>query len=119
ALHGTPEQPGPAELDRWVRLLDAPGPPGDLSLRHGTLGSLESLSLLARRGHDTAGAALTRRTGEVLGGLEQYGHRCGTPGHAPSPGLLTGLSGIGHQLLRLAFPDRVPSLLLLDTRPGR
>lgn len=107
----------PGDADRWVRHLDGSGCRDDLSIRHGALGSLELLAALAGRGHDGARDALTRRTGEVLGGLEQYGHRCGTPGHVPSPGLLTGLSGIGHQLLRLAFPDEVPSVLLLDTRP--
>ncbi|CAL9316226.1 hypothetical protein SUDANB25_05517 [Streptomyces sp. SudanB25_2051] len=113
----------PADLwddaDRWVRHLDGSGCRNDLSIRQGALGSLELLAALAGHDHDGARDALTRRTGEVLGGLQQYGHRCGTPGHVPSPGLLTGLSGIGHQLLRLAFPDEVPSVLLLDTRRRR
>ncbi|GAA4933762.1 type 2 lanthipeptide synthetase LanM family protein [Streptomyces coeruleoprunus] len=112
-LAGIP--PADAEADRWVRLLDDAGWADDMSPRHGALGSMELLALLADRGHDRARDALTRRTGEVLGGIDQYGHRCGTPGHVPSPGLLTGLAGIGHQLLRLAFPDEVPSVLLLDT----
>ncbi|WP_374984622.1 type 2 lanthipeptide synthetase LanM family protein [Streptomyces fradiae] len=112
-----PDEGALAGADRWVRRLEAAGTPDDLSLRHGVLGELELLAELAGRGHDGARDALTRRTGEVLGGIEQYGHRCGTPGHVPSPGLLTGLSGIGHQLLRLAFPDEVPSVLLLGTRP--
>ncbi|MDT9685978.1 type 2 lanthipeptide synthetase LanM family protein [Streptomyces sp. TRM76323] len=118
ALDALPPGEGPptaADADRWVRLVGGPVRPGDLSLRHGTPGALELLAALAARGHDGAREALTRRAGEVLGGLEQYGHRCGTPGHVPSPGLLTGLSGIGHQLIRLAFPDEVPSVLLLDT----
>ncbi|MFD3357055.1 lanthionine synthetase LanC family protein, partial [Streptomyces fradiae] len=118
ALDALPPAEGAlADADHWIRVLDAAGPPADLSLRHGALGELELLAELAGRGHDGARDALTRRTGEVLGGIEQYGHRCGTPGHVPSPGLLTGLSGIGHQLLRLAFPDEVPSVLLLGTRP--
>ncbi|AOT62425.1 Lanthionine synthetase C-like protein [Streptomyces rubrolavendulae] len=118
ALDALPPAEGAlADADHWVRRLDAAGPPADLSLGHGALGELELLAELAGRGHDGARDALTRRTGEVLGGIEQYGHRCGTPGHVPSPGLLTGLSGIGHQLLRLAFPDEVPSVLLLGTRP--
>ncbi|URN14517.1 hypothetical protein LUW77_30695 [Streptomyces radiopugnans] len=50
--------------------------------------------------------------------MEQQGHRCGTPDHVPSPGLLTGLSGIGYALLRLGFPETVPSVLLLDHSPG-
>jgi hypothetical protein len=41
------------------------------------------------------------------------GFRCGTPGAVAGPGLLTGLAGLGHGLLRLARPDRVPAVLLL------
>jgi len=32
----------------------------------------------------------------------------------PSPSLFQGTAGIGYQLLRLAFPERVPSLLLFE-----
>ena len=86
----------------------------DLSLCHGELGALEPLIELSRR--DVAGAAelLDRRTGMVLGILEQHGARCGTPGAVPSSGLLTGLAGIGYGLLRLGFTDQVPSVLRLE-----
>jgi lantibiotic modifying enzyme len=50
----------------------------------------------------------------VLGSLDQYGARCGTPNEVPTPGLLCGLAGIGYGLLRLGFADQVPSVLLLD-----
>jgi lantibiotic modifying enzyme len=30
------------------------------------------------------------------------------------PGLFDGLAGIGHQMLRLAFPNLVPSVLLWE-----
>ncbi|MFF7128192.1 type 2 lanthipeptide synthetase LanM [Streptomyces sp. NPDC008240] len=92
----------------------------DLSLGHGTLGTLEALAVLAERGDTTAAGTLTRRTGQVLALVEAQGHRCATPDHVPSPGLLTGLSGIGYGLLRLARPESVPSALLLghpDHRP--
>ncbi|WP_069812283.1 type 2 lanthipeptide synthetase LanM family protein [Streptomyces sp. TP-A0874] len=108
-------------FDRCTRLLSAPLRTDDLSLRDGALGALEALLTLAERGHAGARAALTRRTGEVLGLVQQQGHRCGTPDQVPSPGLLTGLSGIGYSLLRLGFPERVPSVLLFDhtSRAGR
>jgi lantibiotic modifying enzyme len=32
----------------------------------------------------------------------------------PTPGLISGLAGIGYGLLRLAFATRVPSVLLLE-----
>jgi lantibiotic modifying enzyme len=34
--------------------------------------------------------------------------------HVPSPSLFQGTSGIGYQLLRLAVPSRIPSLLLFE-----
>ncbi|MEU5693917.1 type 2 lanthipeptide synthetase LanM family protein [Actinosynnema sp. NPDC020468] len=102
-------------LDRCLNALAVHEPLRDLSLCHGELGALESLAVLAERGHDLAAAMLNRRAGLVLGALDQFGARCGTPGGVPSAGLLTGLSGIGYGLLRLAFPDQVPSVLLLET----
>ncbi|WP_312865141.1 type 2 lanthipeptide synthetase LanM [Saccharothrix tamanrassetensis] len=102
-------------LDRCLNALAVHEPLRDLSLCHGELGVLESLAVLAERGHDLATAMLSRRAGLVLGALEQYGARCGTPGGVPSAGLLTGLSGIGYALLRLGLPERVPSVLLLET----
>ncbi|WP_229795905.1 type 2 lanthipeptide synthetase LanM, partial [Saccharothrix coeruleofusca] len=101
-------------LDRCLNALAVHEPLRDLSLCHGELGVVEALTALAERGHDRAAAARTRRAGLVLGALEQYGARCGTPGGVPSAGLLTGLSGIGYGLLRLGFPERVPSVLLLE-----
>ncbi|MGW2749197.1 type 2 lanthipeptide synthetase LanM family protein [Streptomyces sp. NPDC001450] len=89
----------------------------DLSLGHGTLGTLEALAVLAGRGDAAAAETLARRTGQVLALVEAQGHRCATPDHVPSPGLLTGLSGIGYGLLRLARPETVPSVLLLG-HPG-
>lgn len=100
-------------FDACVRLLDARAPAADLSLRQGTAGRLEPLLALAERGHPAAKAALTFRTGSVLGLIEQQGHRCATPDNVPSPGLLTGLSGIGYSLLRLGFPETVPAVALL------
>lgn len=99
-------------FDACVRLLDARAPAADLSLRQGFAGRLEPLLALAERGHTAARAALTFRTGSVLGLIEQQGHRCATPENVPSPGLLTGLSGIGYALLRLGFPETVPAVAL-------
>ncbi|MGW2714746.1 lanthionine synthetase LanC family protein, partial [Streptomyces sp. NPDC001356] len=93
-------------------LADAEMGPG-LSPGQGTLGTLEALVTLAGRGDTVAAGALSRCSGQVLALVEAQSHRCATPDHVPSPGLLTGLSGIGYGLLRLAHPDTVPSLLLL------
>ncbi|WP_233273212.1 type 2 lanthipeptide synthetase LanM family protein [Streptomyces broussonetiae] len=106
----------PAAAALSARLADV-GVSPDLSLGHGTLGTLEALAVLAERGDATAAGALSRRTGQVLAVVEAQSHRCATPDHVPSPGLLTGLSGIGYGLLRLAHPETVPSVLLLG-QPG-
>ncbi|MEV7689621.1 type 2 lanthipeptide synthetase LanM family protein [Streptomyces bungoensis] len=99
-----------------ARLADVGVDPG-LSLGQGTLGRLEALAVLAERGDAAAAGTLGRRTGQVLALVEAQAHRCATPDHVPSPGLLTGLSGIGYGLLRLAHPATVPSVLLLG-QPG-
>jgi type 2 lantibiotic biosynthesis protein LanM len=114
---GHPDQPIDSftlHLDRCLNALAVHEPLRDLSLCHGELGVIESLTVLAERGHEFAAATRIRRAGLVLGALDQYGARCGTPGGVPSAGLLTGLSGIGYGLLRLGFPEQVPSVLLLD-----
>ncbi|MFJ6836218.1 type 2 lanthipeptide synthetase LanM family protein [Streptomyces sp. NPDC091209] len=106
----------PSAATLSARLRNAEVRP-DLSLGQGSLGTLEALAVLAGQGDAPAAETLTRRTGQVLALVEAQGHRCATPDHVPSPGLLTGLSGIGYGLLRLAHPDTVPSALLLG-HPG-
>ena len=100
-------------LDEQVRRLAAQEPLRDLSLCHGETGITDVLGVLAETGHPGAAAALETRTGLLLTAVEQDGARCGTPHGVPSPGLLTGLAGIGYGLLRLGFGRRVPSALLL------
>lgn len=95
--------------DRLSEALAAREPLRDMSLCHGELGVVEALSA-----HHPAAAG--RRTAQLLGALDEHGARCATPGGVPSPGLLTGLAGIGHGLLRRGFP--VPSVLLLDPTPN-
>ncbi|GFH73030.1 type 2 lanthipeptide synthetase LanM family protein [Streptomyces diastaticus] len=100
-----------AWLTATTRLLRGAGPRPDDSLCHGEAGLLELLGHGALAG---ARAGLVHRTGALLASVEDGGPRCGTPDHVPHAGLLTGLAGIGHGLLRAGFPDRVPSVLLLD-----
>jgi lantibiotic modifying enzyme len=87
----------------------------DLSLCHGELGVLEPLVVRASRGDAECAAMVRQGSGVVLGGLDRFGPRCGTPCGVSCPGLLTGLAGIGYGLLRLGMPDQVPSVLLLET----
>ena len=56
-------------------------------------------------------------TRALLISLERDGYRCGIASYVEIPGLMTGLAGIGYGLLRLAVPEDVPSVLLLE-EPG-
>ncbi len=85
---------------------------------HGDLGNLDFL-LQARRtlGDPTLDAAIARQTRTVLASIARDGWLCGTRGSVEAPGLMNGLAGIGYGLLRLAEPERVPSVLTLEP-PG-
>lgn len=85
------------------------------SLCHGDFGNLELLLLADRafRGTRWRSDAL-RIAGNSLNSALQNGYLCGTPSNVDSPGLMTGLAGIGYGLLRLAEPERMPSLLTLE-----
>ncbi|WP_350280560.1 type 2 lanthipeptide synthetase LanM family protein [Kribbella sp. HUAS MG21] len=109
----------PADLESYLRAATERPVLADLSLCHGELGAVESLVWLAGREYPAAEAARRRRAGLVLAAVQQFGPLCGTPRAVPSPGLLTGLAGIGYGLLRLAFPTRVPSVLLLEPITGQ
>jgi lantibiotic modifying enzyme len=98
-----------ADLGLAVDGLLAAGPANNLCLCHGQLGNLELLTVAAADRPERADWAA-----QSLAMVERLGPVCGTPGGIPTPGLMAGLAGIGHGLLRLGFPDRVPSLLLLQ-----
>jgi len=107
-----------AETAAATRAAIAAGPALDHSLCHGETGDLDLLSMAAGGGRP---AIRHTRTRALLAQLEGHDPRCATPGPA-TPALATGLAGIGYGLLRLAYPDRAPSLLLLrlpaDGAPG-
>ena len=72
------------------------------------------LALAARRLDRPADhEALERATALVVASIEANGPVTGVPLSVETPGFMTGLAGIGYELLRLAEPDRVPSALLL------
>jgi type 2 lantibiotic biosynthesis protein LanM len=84
------------------------------SLCHGDLGNLDLLleaSLILSDKRWSRELAEVR--GVVLDDIELRGWRCAHPGSIESPELMTGLSGIGYELLRLAAPEQVPSVLVL------
>jgi type 2 lantibiotic biosynthesis protein LanM len=107
-----------ADLDAYARAAAERPVLADLSLCHGELGAVEPLLWLAERDHPAVEAVRRRRTGLVLAAVQRYGPLCGTPRGVTSPGLLTGLAGIGYGLLRLGFSGQVPSVLLLEPITG-
>ncbi|RDL02817.1 type 2 lantibiotic biosynthesis protein LanM [Streptomyces sp. HB202] len=119
AIADSPAAREDPELSGWLAArsgeLAGIGPLADDSLCHGESGLLELLahSALPALLPDVR-TAWMRRAGTLLASADRAGPQCGTPGGVPHPGLLTGLSGIGHGLLRAGFPDRIGSALLLD-----
>ena len=84
------------------------------SLCHGALGNAELLLMAARvldRPEDHR--ALEQATALVVRSIEANGPVTGVPLGVETPGFMTGLAGIGYELLRLAEPDKVPSALVL------
>jgi type 2 lantibiotic biosynthesis protein LanM len=102
------------EIEQAVRRTLERGPGQNHCLCHGDLGNLDFL-LQARRPFPSQElAASSQRFLEiVLASLDHDGWLCGTRGSIESAGLMNGFAGIGYGLLRLAAPDRVPSVLTL------
>ncbi len=95
---------------------------GNHSLCHGSMGNLETLLLASEAFADGQLAlAVNRMASSIVESFGAHGWVCGNPMNVESPGLMTGLAGIGYQLLRLAEPEDVPSVLSLEApieKPG-
>jgi type 2 lantibiotic biosynthesis protein LanM len=85
------------------------------SLCHGDLGNLDILATAVQKlpGEPFGGEHIPRIAAALLDNIETQGWVCGVPFGVETPGLMTGLAGTGYALLRLAVPERVPSVLLL------
>ncbi len=84
------------------------------SLCHGDLGNLELLLQASQLLDDPQWKRHLDRFSSIISeSIDKHGWLCGVPLKVEVPGLMTGLAGIGYQLLRLAQPDRIPSILLL------
>jgi type 2 lantibiotic biosynthesis protein LanM len=83
-------------------------------LCHGDMGNFDLLLEAGRAlNHRGWHVQIDRLAAAVLEDIDRHGWRCGGPGAVEMPGLMLGLAGIGYQMLRLAEPDRVPSVLAL------
>lgn len=87
------------------------------SLCHGDLGNLElflqaNLAFKTPKLHQDLNCLAT----QIINDIEQRGWLGGEPLDVKidTPGLMTGLAGIGYQLLRLARPSLVPSVLTME-----
>jgi type 2 lantibiotic biosynthesis protein LanM len=82
---------------------------------HGDLGNLE---LLLQGARVLGRPALREQAGSlaqaVLESIDEHSWICGVALGTETPGMLVGLAGIGYGMLRVASPDRVPSVLTLD-----
>ncbi len=102
------------EIEVSLRTTFASGFGSNHSLCHGDLGNLE-LFLEAARAFPRSprGAEANRLVASIVQSIERDGWLCGNPLAVESPGLMTGIAGIGYGLLRCADPGRVPSILTL------
>ncbi len=85
------------------------------SLCHGDLGNLDLL-LQARTILKEAKfeEQINSIAAMILESSQKNGWLCGTLLGVETPGLMIGLAGIGYGLLRIAQPQRVPSVLILE-----
>ncbi len=102
-----------AEIDAALATTLAMGFGMNHSLCHGDMGNLDTLLLAAqvldkpedRKRIDNIAAML-------LDTIDRQGWVTGVPLGVETPGLMVGLAGTGYALLRLAEPEKVPSVLL-------
>jgi type 2 lantibiotic biosynthesis protein LanM len=103
-----------AEIETALRTTLANGFGYNHCLCHGDLGNLELLLAAAK----TWPGSYWKKEGELLAAgvlkcINRDGWLCGNPLAVESPGLMTGLAGIGYGLLRCAEPSHVPSVVSL------
>ena len=84
-------------------------------LCHGDLGNIEVFLHADRVLNDSRlDVELCSVAGVVVESIEENKVLCGTPMSVATPGLMTGLAGIGYGLLRLAEPQRAPCVLTME-----
>jgi type 2 lantibiotic biosynthesis protein LanM len=103
-----------AEIEAATRTTLAAGFGGNHALCHGDLGNLDLiLGVVQRFPEPHLQTLLAQLTSALLDSIDRQGWITGVPQGIETPGLMVGLAGIGYELLRLAMPERVPSILLL------
>jgi lantibiotic modifying enzyme len=87
----------------------------DICLCHGDLGNHDLLlENVLRTKTDFALDLYTKYTDNLLYRIKEFGIKFQLDGTLPLPGLMGGLGGLAYQMLRIAKPNLVPSILLID-----
>lgn len=108
-----------AEIGAALRTTVSRRPGLSHSLCHGRLGNLELvLEAVQRLDAEQWKPHLDRLAAQILADISRNGWYCGTSHAIESPGLMTGLAGIGYGLLRVADPQATPSVLTLEAPAG-
>ena len=103
------------EIETAVESTIENGFGGNHCLCHGDLGNLEVVTMAAAcLGRPDWEERSSRLAGGILAGIRERGWLFGLPGRTEPTGMMVGLAGIGYGLLRLAAPQRVPSVLILE-----
>lgn len=103
------------DLERAIQATLNYGPGANHCLCHGDLGNLDFLLQASQAtGSPELAAKVDQWTNQILASMNKYGWLCGVPLAVESPALMNGLAGICLGLLRIAAPDRVPSILTLS-----
>lgn len=86
------------------------------SLCHGDLGNSELLCLASSILKEKGYLDIARKIGVnvIERKYNSNKFKTGAPSNVETPGLFVGISGIGLQLLRLVYPEEVPSILTLE-----
>lgn len=86
------------------------------SLCHGDAGSIELLLQAYTLFRDERWKLEAYRIASgIAEDISRNDYHCGNPLKIVTPALMTGVAGIGYELLRLAEPDRVPCVLTLQS----
>lgn len=103
------------DINRALHATQSHGYHDNHSLCHGVLGNLELLLQMGLKyGRDDLLDEVQTVTSQVIAAKEKTGWKTGLMFNLETPGFMVGLSGIGFQLLRIAYPNRVPSVLSMQ-----
>lgn len=109
-----------AEIDAAVHTVLKEGFGRNHSLCHGDMGNIEVLLLATHLLPESCSIEQVETVkAMLLKNIQQQGWQSGIPYPIESPGLMLGLAGTGYALLRMADPERVPSLLVLAPPVGQ